>query len=52
VDSREELVKAADALDGADIPHGEIIDMADAGIAILSFQDPDDINIELTAPLS
>ena len=31
--------------------HGEIIDLTDAGIAILSFQDPDDINIELTAPL-
>ena len=32
--------------------HGEIIDLTDAGLAILSFQDPDDINIELTAPLS
>jgi glyoxylase I family protein len=29
----------------------EINDLIDAGIAILSFQDPDDINIELTAPL-
>ena len=31
--------------------HGEIIDMAAAGLAILSFQDPDDINLELTAPI-
>jgi glyoxylase I family protein len=28
-----------------------VIDLVDAGLAILSFQDPDDINIELTAPL-
>ena len=27
-------------------------ELTDAGIAILSFQDPDDINIELTAPLA
>ena len=51
VDSRDELDKAVAALDGAGIQHGDIIDMADAGVAILSFQDPDDINIELTAPV-
>ena len=51
VDSRAELERAATALSGAGIEHGEVIDLADAGIAILSFQDPDDINIELTAPL-
>ena len=51
VDSRDDLVAARSALDGAGIEHGEIIDLADAGIAILSFQDPDDINVELTAPL-
>ncbi len=52
VDSRAELERAAIALSGAGIEHGEVTDLADAGIAILSFQDPDDINIELTAPLS
>jgi glyoxylase I family protein len=52
VDSREQLESAAVALTEAGITHGEIIDLADAGIAILSFQDPDDINVELTAPLS
>ncbi len=52
VGSRDELVSAAAALAGAGIEHGEILDLADAGLAILSFQDPDDINVELTSPLS
>jgi catechol 2,3-dioxygenase-like lactoylglutathione lyase family enzyme len=51
VDSRDELERAVRGLDEAGIPHGDIIDLTDAGLAILSFQDPDDINIELTAPL-
>ena len=51
VDSREDLVRAAQRLTEAGITHGDIIDLTDAGMAILSFQDPDDINIELTAPL-
>ena len=51
VASREDLVAAARALAEAGIPCGEVVDLTDAGIAILSFQDPDDINIELTAPL-
>ena len=33
------------------IPHGDVTDLPDAGIAFLSLQDPDDINVELTAPL-
>jgi catechol 2,3-dioxygenase-like lactoylglutathione lyase family enzyme len=52
VASRSDLEDAERALDGAGITHGAIIDLDDAGIAILSFQDPDDINVELTAPLS
>lgn len=51
VDSRDDLEAAREALAGAGIEHGEVIDLEDAGIAILSFQDPDDINVELTAPL-
>ena len=51
VASRADLESAATALGEAGIEHGEVTDLADAGIAILSFQDPDDINIELTAPL-
>lgn len=52
VSDRSELESAKKALSDAGIPHGEITDLADAGIAILSIQDPDDINLELTAPLS
>ncbi len=51
VESRAALEEAVNGLDEAGIAHGEITDLADAGLAILSFQDPDDINIELTAPL-
>lgn len=52
VDSRQDLDAAASALTEAGIDHGEVKELTGAGIAILSFQDPDDINIELTAPLS
>lgn len=51
MDSREDLVRPGAALAEAGITHGEVIDLTDAGLAILSFQDPDDINTELTAPL-
>jgi glyoxylase I family protein len=50
--SRADLDRAAKALTEAGIEHGEVIELAEAGIAILSIQDPDDINIELTASLS
>lgn len=51
VASKDDLDSAAEALSAAGIAHGEVDVMEDAGIAILSFQDPDDINVELTAPL-
>lgn len=51
VESREDLDSALSALDEAGIEHGEVTELGDAGIAILSFQDPDGINLELTAPL-
>ena len=51
VGSPAELDDAAAALAEAGIEHGEVRSLDDAGIAILSFQDPDNINIELTAPL-
>ncbi len=51
VESREALQQAAEALSAAGIEHGEINDLHDTGLAILSFQDPDNINLELTAPL-
>ncbi|MCZ2830320.1 VOC family protein [Modestobacter sp. VKM Ac-2986] len=52
VGSRDELVAAAARLDEAGVEHGEVTDLTDAGLAILSLQDPDDINLELTAPLA
>lgn len=52
VESRDDLEAAITAFDEEGITHGEIIELAGAGIAILSFQDPDDINVELTAPLA
>ncbi len=52
VTSRDDLVAAAQALTDAGIPCGEIADFPDSRLAVLSFQDPDDINLELTAPLS
>lgn len=49
--STDELETAAQRLDDAGIEHGEVTRLDDAGIAILSFQDPDDINLELVATL-
>lgn len=51
VSARADLDSAATALADAGITHGQVTELTDAGIAILSFQDPDDINVELTAPL-
>ncbi|WP_040789790.1 VOC family protein [Nocardia paucivorans] len=51
VADRDELAVAAARLDAAGIPHGEITEMAQFGIVILSFDDPDGIQLELTAPL-
>lgn len=51
VESRDDLVAAQQALDKAGIEHGEVKDLTDAGLAILSFSDPDSIHLELSAPL-
>jgi len=48
----KDIEAAKTALRDAGVTHGDVVDLTDAGIAILSFQDPDDINLELTAPLS
>lgn len=47
VDSEDELQSAAQRLDDAGVPHGEVTTLAAVGMVILSVQDPDDINIEL-----
>jgi catechol 2,3-dioxygenase-like lactoylglutathione lyase family enzyme len=51
VESRAVLDDARAYFAAQSVEHGEIIDLADAGIAILSFTDPDGIHGELTAPL-
>jgi glyoxylase I family protein len=52
VDSRTDLEAAQQALEAAGIEHGEVKKIGGAaGIAILSFSDPDGIQLELTAPL-
>jgi catechol 2,3-dioxygenase-like lactoylglutathione lyase family enzyme len=51
VPSIDELAKAATRLDEAGVERGEIIKLDALGIAILSFQDPDRVNLELTAAL-
>jgi glyoxylase I family protein len=50
VPSREDLLRAIEVLDHHDVPHGEISDLAPFGISILAFRDPDNIQLELTAP--
>jgi catechol 2,3-dioxygenase-like lactoylglutathione lyase family enzyme len=51
VRSREDLDLAMRALDAEGMPHGEITDLGEAfGICILSFRDPDNIQLELTSP--
>jgi glyoxylase I family protein len=51
VPSRNALVEARDRLEEHGVPHGEVIDLAAFGIAILSFSDPDGVHLELTALL-
>lgn len=48
---RDALVAARQSLEDAGIPHGEVIDLEGARIAILSFSDPDGVHLELSAPL-
>lgn len=50
VDSRAELERAAELLDEAGLPHGQITSLASFGIDVLPFEDPDGVQLELTAP--
>jgi catechol 2,3-dioxygenase-like lactoylglutathione lyase family enzyme len=51
VRSREDLDLALQALDAEGISHGDITDLGEAiGICILPFRDPDNIQLELSAP--
>jgi glyoxylase I family protein len=49
VASREDLEKAALLLDERGLTHGEITNLPSFGIAVLSFEDPDGVQLELTA---
>ncbi len=53
VDSRDVLEQAMRVFDEHGVPHGEIKDLGpNLGIYVLAFRDPDDIQLELTAPYS
>jgi catechol 2,3-dioxygenase-like lactoylglutathione lyase family enzyme len=53
VGSRSELEQAVRLFDENDVSHGEIKDLGpDLGIYVLAFRDPDNIQLELTAPYS
>ncbi|MBC3763331.1 VOC family protein [Quadrisphaera sp. RL12-1S] len=51
VGSRAELEAAAERLAAAGVEHGEVTDLPGFRVTILSVQDPDGINLELSAPL-
>ena len=51
VSSVGELFAPAERLRRADIEHGEVKELTEFGIAILSFSDPDGIHLELSAHL-
>jgi glyoxylase I family protein len=50
VASRADLEQAVLALDGQGVRHGEITSLPSFGIDVLSFEDPDGVQLELTAP--
>ncbi|HLZ55793.1 MAG TPA: VOC family protein [Ktedonosporobacter sp.] len=52
VADRAELEKAAALFAERGVVHGEVRDLPPFGITILSFDDPDGIQVELTAPLA
>jgi len=52
VSNRQELEKAVRILDERKVPHGKIVDLAPLQIYVLMLRDPDNIQVELTAPYS
>ena len=51
VESKADLQAAISLLDAHGVEHGSINDLDAFGIAVLAFRDPDNIQVELTAPL-
>ncbi len=52
VASRDDLDQAARLFDEHDVTHGEIASLPAFGIDVLSFEDPDGVQLELTAPMA
>jgi len=52
VGSKAELDKAVKMFDERGVPHGPIKTLEGFGILVLPFRDPDNIQVELTAPLA
>jgi catechol 2,3-dioxygenase-like lactoylglutathione lyase family enzyme len=50
VASRSDLDQALALFDENGVPHGEITTLAGFGIDVLPFEDPDGVQLELTAP--
>jgi glyoxylase I family protein len=50
VDSRADLERAVQLLEEAGVTHGQITSLPSFGIDVLSFEDPDGMQLELTAP--
>jgi catechol 2,3-dioxygenase-like lactoylglutathione lyase family enzyme len=50
VANHAELEEALKLFNERDVPHGEIKDLGGLGIYVLAFRDPDNIQVELTAP--
>jgi glyoxylase I family protein len=52
VASRDDLEQAAALLDEHGVRHGMITSLPSFGIDVLSFEDPDGVQLELTAPMA
>jgi glyoxylase I family protein len=52
VGSHAELEAATRIFDAKGVPHGQITPLPSFGIFVLPFRDPDNIQVELTAPMS
>jgi glyoxylase I family protein len=52
VPSREDLEQAVRSFDEHGVPHGAITRLPSFAIDVLPFEDPDGIQLELTAPVA
>jgi catechol 2,3-dioxygenase-like lactoylglutathione lyase family enzyme len=52
VASRDDLEQAVRLLEEHGVKHGEIASLPSFGIDVLSFEDPDGVQLELTAPMA